>query len=90
MSHDKFTLGADISKGDGIELPNMFVQMGSKASFEASPYDTNRAVLAHVIVASLLLSDGIADETVEFSVGSQKADRIPSMESLSEMLLARL
>jgi len=83
MSHDKFTLGADISKGDGIELPNMFVQMGSKSTFEASPNDTNRAVLANVIAASLLLEQ---NKPVEFSVSSEKAEKIPSLESLLKNL----
>lgn len=81
MAHDKFALGVHASKGDTIELPNMLAQMGSKSSFEPSPYDTNRAAATSAIVASLLYP-----EPIEFSVSTEKAEEPPSMEEWKGIL----
>jgi hypothetical protein len=81
MAHDKFTLGADVTQGDTIALPNMFAQMGLKSSFEASPYDTNRIVVSGAVVAAIR-----HENPVEFSVSAERAEEAPSMEAWTEIL----
>ena len=80
MAHDKFALGAEVTKGD-LELPNMFTLMGKKSSFEASPFDTNRAVVAGAVAACL-----VHEGQVEFSVGTAKAESPPTTEEWSTLL----
>lgn len=75
IAHDKYTLGLDCTKGDTVEVPNMFTQMGSKSSFEACAFESNRVVLAGGTVAALL-----HDEPVEISVSSAKAEQPPSQQ----------
>jgi hypothetical protein len=79
MAHDKYTLGLDCRKNDSTEMPNMFTQMGSKSSFEACAYDSNRIVAAGGVVAAALY-----DKPIEFSVGAEKADAPPSLEEWNE------
>lgn len=81
MAHDRFTLGIDVVKGDPLELPNMFTLMASKSSFDPSPVETNRIVVAGATVAALL-----AEEPIEFSVSAAKGMELPSMEQWSEAL----
>lgn len=81
MAHDRFTLGVDCTKGDTVEFPNPFTMMGTKTSFDAYPYDTNRinAAMACVMAAK-------HDKPVEFSVGSTKAEATPSREEWAEIM----
>lgn len=81
MAHDRFTLGVDCSKGDTVEIPNALKLFGTKTSFDASPYDTNRinAAMAAVMAAS-------HDRPVEFSVGTAKATSPPSREEWETIL----
>jgi hypothetical protein len=79
MAHDKYTLGLDCQKGDGVEVPNMFTQMGSKSSFEACPHDTNRILVAGGVVAAALY-----DKPIEFSVSAEKATEPPTLEDWNE------
>jgi hypothetical protein len=81
MAHDRFTLGVDCTKGDTVEFPNPFTMMGTKTSFDAYPYDTNRinAATACVMAAK-------HDKPVEFSVGSSKAEAPPSSEEWSQIM----
>lgn len=80
MAHDKFTLGLNCFKGDTVEMPNMFTLMGTKSSFEACPYDTNRVVVAGGIVAAALY-----DRPIEVSVGAEKATKPPTLEEWNEV-----
>mmetsp|Transcript_21105 Transcript_21105/g.61043 ORF Transcript_21105/g.61043 Transcript_21105/m.61043 type:complete len:299 (+) Transcript_21105:70-966(+) len=75
MAHDKFTLGLDCRKGDPIEMPNMFSQMGSKSSFEACDYETNRILAAAGTVAATLY-----EKPVELTICAAKAREPPTME----------
>ena len=81
MSHDRFTLGVDCFPGDSVEQPNPLALFGTKTSFDAYPYDTNRinAAMACVMAAK-------HDKPVEFSVGSAKAEAPPSQEEWAEIL----
>jgi hypothetical protein len=81
MAHDRFTLGVDCTKGDSVEMPNPFTMMGTKTSFDAYPYDTNRinAAMACVMAAK-------HDKPVEFSVGSSKSEEPPSREEWAEIM----
>lgn len=81
MAHDKYTLGTDCNLGDTIEIPNMLTVMGTKSSFEPYPYDTNRIVAAGGIVAAAL-----KEGSIEFSVGSAKAEKPPSAEEWQKIL----
>ena len=81
MAHDKFTLGVDCVKGDPFEFPNMFSLMTLKASFDPGPGETNRIVAASAVVAALL-----AEEPLEFSVGSAAGKELLGMEEWSEIL----
>ena len=75
MAHDRFTMGVDCSKGDTVDVPNPLMLFGTKTSFDAAPYDTNRinAAMAAVMAA-------IHDKPVEFSVGAEKAEAPPSKQ----------
>ena len=75
MSHDRFTLGVDCTKGDSVEMPNPLTMFGTKTSFDAYPYDTNR-----INAAMACLMAAKHDKPVEFSVGSAKATELPSNE----------
>jgi len=93
QGHDTFTLGIQdaVTTGDQMELPNMIQQMGTKSSFEPSPSDTNRVVVASSIVATLLLDrDDIASFPLEFSVGAARSEQLPTMDewfaTLSKLL----
>ncbi len=76
MAHDKYTLGLDCRPGDSVEVPNVFTQMGSKSSFEACAYETNRIVVAGGVVAAAL-----HDTPIEFCVSAEKAREPPTMEA---------
>ena len=76
MAHDKYTLGLFCRNGDSIEMPNMFTQMGSKSSFEACPFETNRIVAAGGVVAASLY-----DKAIEFSIGAEKGKEPPTLEA---------
>jgi len=82
MSHDRFTLGVDCTKGDTVQMPNAFTAMGTKTSFDAYPYDTNRinAAMACIMAAK-------HDKPVDFSVGAAKATELPSKEEWEEILV---
>ncbi len=82
MSHDRFTLGVDCTKGDSVEMPNPFTLFGTKTSFDPYPYDTNRinAAMACVMAAK-------HDKPVELSVGSAKGQELPSKEEWGEIML---
>eukprot|EP00587_Corethron_hystrix_P008901 CAMPEP_0113323940 /NCGR_PEP_ID=MMETSP0010_2-20120614/16690_1 /TAXON_ID=216773 ORGANISM="Corethron hystrix, Strain 308" /NCGR_SAMPLE_ID=MMETSP0010_2 /ASSEMBLY_ACC=CAM_ASM_000155 /LENGTH=298 /DNA_ID=CAMNT_0000183107 /DNA_START=89 /DNA_END=983 /DNA_ORIENTATION=+ /assembly_acc=CAM_ASM_000155 len=98
QAHDQFSLSATastITAGDAIALPNMFQQAGTKSSFEARPYDTNRIVLASSVVASLLLSEKNKKESKEkqvsnaqmkktkiseYSVGAARGEKLPTID----------
>lgn len=81
MSHDRFTLGVDCSKGDSVEMPNPLTLFGTKTSFDAYPYDTNRinAAMACIMAAK-------HDKPVEFSVGTAKSEEPPSKEDWAEIM----
>ena len=81
MSHDRFTLGIDCSKGDSVEMPNPITLFGTKTSFDAYPYDTNRinAAMACVMAAK-------HDKPVEFSVGAAKSESLPTAEEWEEVM----
>lgn len=81
MSHDRFTLGVDCSKGDSVDQPNPLSLFGTKTSFDAYPHDTNRinACMACVMAAK-------HGKPVEFSVGSAKGEAPPSKEEWAEIL----
>jgi len=81
MSHDRFTLGIDCSRGDSVDLPNPLTLFGTKTSFDPYPYDTNRinAAMACVMAAK-------HDKPVEFSVASAKAPEPPSKEEWAETM----
>jgi hypothetical protein len=81
MAHDKYTLGADCSIGDNVEMPNMFTSMGTKSSFDAYPYDSNRIVVAGGTVAAAL-----KEGPIEISIGSAKAEKPPTQEEWSSIL----
>lgn len=81
MSHDRFTLGVDCSKGDSVDMPNPLTLFGTKSSFEAYPYDTNRINAAMACVQAAK-----HDKPVEFSVGSAKAEQPPTNEEWAEIL----
>jgi hypothetical protein len=76
MAHDKYTLGLDCRKGDTIDMPNLIAQMGTKSSFEACAYETNRVVVAGGLVAAALY-----DSPVEVTVSAEKATVPPTMEA---------
>ncbi|CAJ1930683.1 unnamed protein product [Cylindrotheca closterium] len=80
MAHDKYSLGADCTLGDTVEMPNMFTQMGSKSSFEPCQYDSNRIVVAGGAVAAAL-----KDGEIEFSIGTQSSKTPPSQEDWVKM-----
>lgn len=81
MSHDRFTLGVECTKGDSVEMPNPITLFGTKTSFDAYPHDTNRinAAMACVMAAK-------HDKPVEFSVGAAKGKEPPSREEWEEIL----
>ena len=79
-AHDKYTLGAKLSKGDPFDLPNPIMRAAQQGSFEPSDVETNRIVAAAAIVRALSL-----EETVEVSVSSEKADALPSDEDWDKM-----
>lgn len=81
MSHDQFTLGVDCTKGDSVDVPNALTIFGTRTSFEAYPYDTNRinAAMACVMAAK-------HDKPVEFSIGSAKSYAPPTAEEWTEIL----
>eukprot|EP00531_Pseudo-nitzschia_arenysensis_P003113 CAMPEP_0116138552 /NCGR_PEP_ID=MMETSP0329-20121206/12841_1 /TAXON_ID=697910 /ORGANISM="Pseudo-nitzschia arenysensis, Strain B593" /LENGTH=302 /DNA_ID=CAMNT_0003633539 /DNA_START=56 /DNA_END=964 /DNA_ORIENTATION=+ len=81
MSHDRFTLGVDCTKGDSVEMPNPITLFGTKTSFDPYPYDTNRinAAMACVMAAK-------HDKPVELSVGSAKGEELPSKEEWGEIM----
>jgi len=81
MSHDRFTLGVDCSKGDSVDVPNMFTLLGTKASFEAAPYDTNR-----INAAAAAVTAANHNKPVEFSVGTQKSTTLPSKEEWERII----
>eukprot|EP00536_Pseudo-nitzschia_multiseries_P012201 jgi/Psemu1/207903/e_gw1.451.8.1 len=84
MAHDRFTLGVDCSRGDTVDVPNALKLFGTKTSFDAAAYDTNRinAAMGAVMAA-------IHDKPVEFSVGTAKATVPPSREEW-ETILAKM
>ena len=81
MSHDRFTLGVDCSKGDSVDMPNPLTLFGTKTSFDAYPYDTNRinAAMACVMAAK-------HDKPVELSVGAAKSEAPPSAKEWSNIM----
>jgi len=81
MSHDRFTLGVDCTRGDSVEMPNPFTLLGTKTSFDPYSYDTNRinAAMACIMAAK-------HDKPVELSVGSAKAEVMPSKEEWGEIM----
>ena len=81
MAHDKFTLGADCTLGDTIEMPNLFQVMGTKSSFDVYPYDTNRIVAAGGTVAATL-----KEGSIEFSVSTAKGNQPPTPEDWEDIL----
>jgi hypothetical protein len=83
MAVDKYTVGAECTKGDTIERPNMFSQMGTKSSFDPCPYETNRVVAAGATVAAALYEDPI-----EFSVSTEKGTEPLTMDAWKEKLAA--
>ena len=83
LAHDTFSLGAttdSIVAGDPHTLPNRFTQMGTKASFDPSPTDSNRIVVAAAAVAALY------QPPVEVSVGTAAGTKLPTLEELSAVL----
>ncbi|KAL3943769.1 MAG: hypothetical protein SGBAC_002141 [Bacillariaceae sp.] len=80
MAADKYSLGADCSLGDTVEMPNMFTQMGSKSSFEPCAFDSNRIVVAGGAVAAAL-----KDGEIDFSIGTESSRTPPSQEEWVEM-----
>lgn len=83
MAHDKYTLGLDCRKGDTIEMPNMIAQMGSKSSFEACDYESNRIVAARGVVAASLY-----DAPIEVTISAAKAIEPPSLEAWHDAFAA--
>eukprot|EP00980_Cylindrotheca_fusiformis_P005629 scaffold1184_cov132-Cylindrotheca_fusiformis.AAC.50 len=81
MAHDKYTVGADCTLGDSIEMPNMFTQLGTKSSFDPCPSDSNRIAVASGAVAAAL-----KDDEIEFSVSAAKAEQPPSSQEWTEIL----
>lgn len=81
MSHDRFTLGVECIQGDPLKLPNAFVALQTKSSFDPCPTDTNRINAAAGCVAALF-----AKEPLEFSVGTAKGEKPPSMDEWSNIL----
>jgi hypothetical protein len=81
MAHDKYTLGADCTLGDSIEMPNMFTQLGTKSSFDPCPSDSNRIAVAAGAVAAAL-----KEGQIEISVSSAKAEQPPSSDEWNEIL----
>lgn len=81
MSHDRFTLGVECTKGDSVEMPNPITLFGTKTSFDPYPYDTNRinAAMACVMAAK-------HDKPVEFSVGTAKSEELPTVEEWEEIM----
>ncbi len=81
MSHDRFTLGVDCTKGDSVEMPNPITLFGTKTSFDAYPYDTNRINAAMACVMA-----GKHDKPVEFSVGAAKSESLPTVAEWEEIM----
>jgi len=81
MSHDRFTLGVDCSKGDTVDMPNPITLFGTKTSFEPYPHDTNRinAAMACVMAAK-------HDKPVEFSIATAKSEQPPTKEEWQEVM----
>jgi hypothetical protein len=75
MAHDQFTLGVDCTRGDTIEIPNLFSQMGTKSSFDPLSSESNRIVVSSAAVGALM-----ADKPIEFSVSSAKGQALPTMD----------
>ena len=83
LAHDTFSLGADTTSvvaGDPHTLPNMLTQMGSKASFDPGPTDSNRIVVAAAAVAAL------SQPPLEISVGTAGGTELVTLEEWSELL----
>ena len=82
MSHDRFTLGVDCSKGDTVDMPNPITLFGTKTSFEPYPHDTNRinAAMACVMAAK-------HDKPVEFSIATAKSEQPPSKEEWQDIMV---
>jgi hypothetical protein len=81
MSHDRFTLGVDCTKGDSVDVPNIFTLLGTKSTFEAAPYDTNRINVAKAAVLAASYN-----KPVEFSVSSKRSEILPSKEEWETIL----
>ena len=83
LAHDTFSLGADATSvvaGDPHTLPNMLTQVGTKASFDPGPTDSNRIVVAAAAVAALF------QPPLEISVGTASGKELVTLEEWSELL----
>ena len=84
LAHDTFSLGADATSvvlGDPHSMPNVVTQLGTKASFEPGPTDTNRIVVAAAAVAALS-----QPSSLEISVGTAAGQELPTPAEWATLL----
>lgn len=80
QAHDKYTLGAKLTAGDPFDLPNPFMVLANRGSFDARDEDTNRIVAATAVVKALSFG-----KSVEMSVSSVKGNTLPTEEAWEDM-----
>lgn len=87
IQHDRFTLGADMVKGDPNKMPNFFMATAKKDSTEASPTDTNICTAA-VVATSLveLCHENPALANLEISLGCNKSAELATVDDIAQKL----
>mmetsp|Transcript_6704 Transcript_6704/g.11955 ORF Transcript_6704/g.11955 Transcript_6704/m.11955 type:complete len:107 (+) Transcript_6704:906-1226(+) len=87
MSHDRFTVGAAVSKGDPVEPEtNPIKAIAQKEKFDPSPNDTNRAVAGAVVVA--ILQRATAGEVSVSAAAGKEMAAMAEMRALVDKALA--
>lgn len=85
ISHDRFTLGLKLAKGDPHTMPYGFMISAKKDSFEASDTETNICTAAVVATALLELSFDLG-KGIEVSLGCEKSEEFPTVETVKQEL----
>lgn len=92
ISHDRFTLGANLVQGDPNKMPNAFMMAAKKDSVDASPTETNictAAVVATSLVEIMCTnSDKKGRDDLEISLGCDKSEQLPTVEDIVQEVKA--
>jgi len=87
INHDRFTIGANIMKGDPNKMPNAFMTAAMKDSTDASPTETNICTAALVASSLIEMCDGKSElPDLEISLGCGKSEDFPTSEGIIQQI----